>query len=71
MKAERLRQLLDVLDLIAEGLTYPAIGKKLGLSKEGVKSRAHELFDHLGARDRAHAVSLGYQRGYLTVEDPQ
>lgn len=61
-----LPKLLAVLELIAEGNSNREIGRRLGVSEDAIKSRVASLFGHLGARDRAHAVALGYQRGYLT-----
>lgn len=60
-------RMLQVLRMIAEGKTNAAIGRELGISEQTVKGRVRTLFDDLGARDRAHAVALGYQRGLLSL----
>lgn len=56
-----------VLELIAEGLTNAAIGRRLCLSEEGVKNRVSSLLNHLGANGRTNAVALGYRRGLLKI----
>lgn len=57
-----------VLELIARGLTYAAIGRKLGITESTAKRRAHLMFRDLGVADRAEAVSVGYQIGVLKIE---
>lgn len=57
---------LAVLKLIADGRTNEAIGRALGISHETVKSRTLSMYRKLPARDRAHAVSIGYRTGLLT-----
>lgn len=57
--------LLPVLEMLADGLTNAHIGRRLNLSESAAKTRVRSLFEHLGARDRAQAVALGFQRGYL------
>ena len=64
------RYLLPVLRLLAEGRTTVDIGVDLGLSPHTVKCRLAALYRALDARDRAHAVTRGFQRGYLTVGPP-
>ena len=58
-------ELLPVLEMLADGMTNARIGRRIGLSESAVKTRVRAWFEHLGARDRAHAVALGFQRGYL------
>ncbi|RZQ59819.1 LuxR family transcriptional regulator [Amycolatopsis suaedae] len=56
---------LQVLVGMSVGQTNGEIGKGHHLSEDTVKSHARTLFRKLGARDRAQAVALGYQRGIL------
>lgn len=56
------------LGLIAAGTTNARIGTALGLSEDTIKTHLRRLYSKLGAHDRAHAVSIGYQRGLLRVE---
>ena len=53
-------KLLEILPLIAEGYTNARIGRKLGITEDTV---------NIGARDRAHAVAIGYQLGILGAGD--
>lgn len=63
--------LFDVLRLIAEGLTDAEIGVRLFIATETVKSRTGALYALMGARNRAHAVAIGYQRGILKFAGPR
>lgn len=60
---------LDVLCLVAAGLTNEAIGRRLGLSHDIAKACVTNLLRKLDARDRAHAVTRGFQHGLLKVAD--
>ena len=48
----------DVLDELIQGQSNRAIGKNLFISEDTVKSHVKAILRKLGARDRAHAVSL-------------
>ena len=50
---------LEILDLIAAGLSNREIGEKLFVSENTVKTHASRLFDKLGARRRTQAVQIG------------
>jgi DNA-binding NarL/FixJ family response regulator len=56
---------MQVLNLIAHGFSNGAIASALHLSEDTIKTHCRRLFPKLGARDRAHAVALGYERGLL------
>ncbi len=56
---------VDVLAGIAGGLTNERIGARLGLTMDTVKMHVGRLYRQLGARDRAHAVALAYDKGAL------
>lgn len=55
----------EVLQLIAEGLSAPAIGKRIHLSPTTVKSHLRTLYEKLGVSDRAAAVAEAMRRGLL------
>jgi two-component system nitrate/nitrite response regulator NarL len=55
----------EVLGLIAEGLTAPAVGRELHLSTATVKSHLRTLYEKLGVSDRAAAVAEAMRRGLL------
>jgi DNA-binding CsgD family transcriptional regulator len=56
---------LQVLALIAEGMTDSEIGGRLFVASNTVKSHVKNLRAKLGARSRAHAVAVGFRRGLI------
>lgn len=57
----------DVLVGIAEGLNDNEMAARLYITANTVKRYVQLLRVRLGARNRAHAVSIAYQRGLLAV----
>lgn len=57
---------LEILALVAEGMTNKEIGDKLHLSLGSVSTSLRALYLRIGANDRAHAVYLGFKAGVLT-----
>ncbi len=55
----------EILLLIAEGKTAPAIGKQLFLSTATVKTHLAHLYEKLGVGDRAAAVAEAMRRGLV------
>jgi two-component system nitrate/nitrite response regulator NarL len=60
--SERERQ---VLEMVAEGMLAPEIGRHLYLSPATVKSHLQSLYEKLGVSDRAAAVAEAMRRGLL------
>ncbi|MFQ1001353.1 LuxR C-terminal-related transcriptional regulator [Modestobacter sp. SSW1-42] len=58
LEAPLTRREADVLDELVQGQTNRVIGKNLFISEDTVKSHVKAILRKLGARDRAHAVSL-------------
>lgn len=56
---------LDVVRLLAQGLTYAAIGNKLGLSEQGAKRRGMNAAHKLGCNNAAHTVAVAIGRGLI------
>ena len=50
---------LEILGLIAEGLSNREIAERVFVSENTVKTHASRVFDKLGARRRTEAVQLG------------
>jgi DNA-binding NarL/FixJ family response regulator len=56
---------LQVLRGMASGRSNAEIGRELYVSEDTVKTHARRLFRKLKARDRAHAVAVGFRSGAL------
>ena len=56
---------LEILTLIAQGLSNREIANSLYVSESTVKTHCSRAFDKLGARRRTQAVQLGKQLGLL------
>jgi len=50
---------LEILELIAQGLSNREIAQRVNVSENTVKTHSSRVFDKLGARRRTQAVSLG------------
>ena len=57
----------EVLGLLALGDSYPEIAAKLHLSPETVRNYTRSARAKLGARSRAHAITLALQTGQLKL----
>jgi DNA-binding NarL/FixJ family response regulator len=58
---------LEVLTLVARGLTNRAIGRELALSEATVKTHLVHLFTKLGVADRTAAVTAALDRGLIRL----
>src|SRR6266496_2053703 len=58
---------IDVLNLIAEGLTNPEIARRLIISRNTVKFHVSSIIAKLDAVSRTDAATLGMKRGLIIV----
>jgi DNA-binding CsgD family transcriptional regulator len=59
------RRELEILELVAEGMSNREIAGKLFVSENTVKTHCSRAFDKLGAKRRTQAVQLGKEFGLL------
>ena len=56
---------IDVLRRLAKGMVYKQIATELGLSPSTVRTHLHNVYGKLGAMDRAQAVLIATERGWI------
>lgn len=56
---------MEVLRLLADGLSHEEIGRRLEIGPETVRTHARKAADRLGARTRTEAVAKAIRRGLL------
>jgi ATP/maltotriose-dependent transcriptional regulator MalT len=59
------RRELEILELIATGMSNREIAEKLFVSENTVKTHSSRLFDKLGAKRRTQAVQMGKELGLI------
>lgn len=59
------RRELEILELIAKGLSNREIAEKLFVSENTVKTHSSHLFDKLNVKRRTQAVQIGKERGLI------
>ena len=60
------RRELEILELIAQGMSNREIAEKLYVSENTVKTHSSRVFEKLGAKRRTQAVQLGKEFGLLS-----
>ena len=56
---------LEVVRRLAKGMVYKQIAGELGLSTSTIRTHLHNIYGKLGARDRAQAVLIATERGWI------
>jgi putative nucleotidyltransferase with HDIG domain len=56
---------VDVLRRLAKGMVYKQIASELGLSTSTVRTHLHNVYAKIGAMDRAQAVLIATERGWI------
>jgi two-component system, NarL family, response regulator LiaR len=59
------RRELEVLELMAQGMSNREIAEKLFVSENTVKTHSSRVFDKLGAKRRTQAVQMGKEAGLI------
>jgi DNA-binding CsgD family transcriptional regulator len=59
---------VQVVQLIAEGLTGREVGERLGISESTVETHVEHVRTKLGARSRSHIVAKAISMGLITSE---
>ncbi|MGO9319719.1 MAG: LuxR C-terminal-related transcriptional regulator [Solirubrobacteraceae bacterium] len=59
------RRELAVLQQLAKGSVYSQIAQDLALAVSTVRTHLHNIYGKLGVADRAQAVLIAHQRGWL------
>jgi DNA-binding CsgD family transcriptional regulator len=59
------RREMEILELVAQGMSNREIAEKLFVSQNTVKTHCSRAFDKLGARRRTEAVVMGKKLGLL------
>jgi DNA-binding NarL/FixJ family response regulator len=62
---------VQVLGLVARGLTNRRLSRRLGIREPTVKTHLAHIYEKFGVSDRAAAVAAGYDRGILKPELPR
>ena len=58
----------QVLGAMVEGLATKAVARRFGIAVKTVENHKIRIFDKLGARTQAHAVSIAIRQGLVTPE---
>ena len=61
---------LQILELLAQGLTYAAIAAEIGGSGRTIEKHIASLLKKMGATNRAHAVALAAGLGMVGIVEP-
>ena len=58
----------QIMHLMAEGLTGEAVGARLGVSVETVRTHVRNVIRKLQARNRVHAIAIALERGEIALD---
>ena len=56
---------VEVLELIAQGLSNKEVGKSLGITEETTKVHVRNIMEKLDVEDRTEAVTRALRRGII------
>jgi DNA-binding NarL/FixJ family response regulator len=69
MRTELTPRELEILRMLAKGLTNKQIGKALNISDNTVKNHVNSVIEKLEVCDRTEAATTAIQRGILSADD--
>ncbi len=69
MRAELTARELEILRMLAKGLTNKQIGKVLSISDNTVKNHVNSIIEKLEVCDRTEAATTAIQRGIISADD--
>jgi two-component system, NarL family, response regulator len=69
MRAELTPRELEILRMLAKGLTNKQIGKVLGISDNTVKNHVNSVIEKLEVSDRTEAATTAIQRGIISADE--
>jgi DNA-binding NarL/FixJ family response regulator len=58
---------VEILEMLAEGLSNRTIARRLAISTYTVKFHVASVLDKLGAATRTEAVTMGLRRGLISL----
>jgi DNA-binding CsgD family transcriptional regulator len=58
---------IEMIALISNGATNKELARAFDLSVDSVRSALTEIYSRLGAKSRAHAVSIAHRAGALDI----
>jgi DNA-binding NarL/FixJ family response regulator len=58
----------EIMHLMAEGMTAEAIGSRLTVSVETVRTHVRNVIRKLQARNRVHAIAIALERGEIALD---
>jgi DNA-binding CsgD family transcriptional regulator len=58
----------EIMHLMAEGMTAEAIGDKISVSVETVRTHVRNVIRKLQARTRVHAIAIALERGEIALD---
>ena len=59
---------IEVVQLIADGLTGREAGERLGISESTIETHVEHIRDKLGARSRPHMVAKALSMGLIPLD---
>ena len=62
---------MEVLRLVAQGVTNKEIGQALDISEHTVRKHLQNIFEKLEVSSRTEATTVAYQRGWVTLPTPE